>query len=300
MSDYQEYLSQVKDASRSIETKKAITKNWGQYQKWAKLHQFSLLPPKIEILEKYLLHLMAQKQKISTIEQAKWAIDWSYKTKGYPDVGQSENIKVILKGMRRVLGNKKQKKSALTIEHIAKIDFPDNLIGIRDKALLLVGFSGALRRSELANLNFEDIEWENFGLRLHLKKSKSNQEGKEEFVNIISSQNLEICPVEALKKWIANSKILSGTLFRSINKAGVIGSRISTTTIGKKVKWSAKIQGLNEKDFGGHSLRAGCATYLLAKKVPLNIVSKHLRHKKLDTTLQYDRNTTVSNLKGIY
>lgn len=300
MNHYQESLAVIKNASKADSTKKAIVKNWSNYQIWVKEHNLELFPPKTEVLEKYLLHLMSCKKKISTIEQAKWGIDCAYQSQGYRYIGESDNIQVILKGLRRILGNKKTKKQAITIEHIAQIVFHKNLIGIRDKALLLLGFSGGMRRSEIAHLNCENLEWENFGLRLHLTKSKGNQEGKEEFINIIKAQNSQNCPVESLKKWLAASEIFQGALFRNINKAGVVGSRISTTTIGKKVKWVARSCGFDDKDFGAHSLRAGCATYLLDKNIPLNIVSKHLRHKKLDTTLQYDRNTTAKNLEGVY
>ena len=298
--NYQNHLASIKDAAKAKATKKAIAKNWRGYQAWATDNNLPLLPSNSETVEKYLLFLMFKKKKISTIEQAKWAIDSIHRSNGFNNVLNSENLQTILKGLRRVLGAKKIRKQAFTIEHIAKINFPKTLIGIRDKALLLLGFAGALRRSEIANLNCEDLEWENFGIRLHLKRSKGNQEGKEEFANIMSSKNKAICPVAAIKKWIGISQIYSGALFCSINKAGIPKERISTVSIGKKVKWAAKACGLNEKEFGAHSLRSGCATYLLAKNVPLNIVSKHLRHKKLDTTLQYDRNTTAKNLQGIY
>ena len=202
--------------------------------------------------------------------------------------------------MRRILGIKKNKKQALTIEHIASVQFPDSLIGLRDKALLLIGFAGGLRRTELSNLDCNDLEWENFGVRLYLRKSKTNQEGREEFINIMASKNQQCCPVEVLKQWLTSSKILQGALFRNINKVGAPQSRISPVTIGIKVKWAATECGFDSRNFGGHSLRSGCATYLLSKKVALNIVSKHLRHKKLDTTLQYDRNATAETLKGVY
>ena len=300
MSNYQEDLSAIKNASKAAGTKKAITKNWKNYEFWIREQSLELFPPKTKVLEKYLLHLMSSKKKIATIEQAKWAIGFTYQSKGYANISHSENIKIILKGLRRILGSKKTKKKAITIEHINSVDFPKNLIGIRDKSLLLLGFSGAMRRSEIANLNCEDLEWENFGLRLYLTKSKSNQEGREEYINIIKAQNFKNCPVESLKKWLASTQIFRGALFRSISKAGVLGERISTTTIGKKVKWVARVCGLSDREFGAHSLRVGCATYLLDKNVPLNIVSKHLRHKKLDTTLQYDRNTTAKSLEGIF
>ena len=297
---HQTRLNEIKDASKSTETKRAIEKHWRKYQKWGELNGLNTFPSSSETLEKYLLFLKDENCKIATIEQAKWAINSKHKIHCLPEPANSENIKVIIKGLRRILGIKKNKKQALTIEHIASVQFPDSLIGLRDKALLLIGFAGGLRRTELSNLDCNDLEWENFGVRLYLKKSKTNQEGREEFINIMTAKNEQCCPVEMLKQWLASSKILQGALFRSINKAGVPQSRISAVTIGKKVKWVAKKCGFDSRNFGGHSLRAGCATYLLKKKVALNIVSKHLRHKRLDTTLQYDRNTTAETLKGVY
>ncbi len=297
---HQTRLNEVKDASKATETKRAIEKHWRKFLKWGALKGLKTFPSSSETLEKYLFFLKDENCKISTIEQAKWAINSKHKIHHLPEPANSENIRVIIKGLRRILGGKKNKKQALTIEHIASILFPDSLIGLRDKALLLIGFAGGLRRTELSNLDCNDLEWENFGLRLYLKKSKTNQEGREEFINIMAAENELCCPVKVLKRWLVSSKTLQGALFRSINKAGVPQNRISTVTIGKKVKWAAKQCGFDSRNFGGHSLRAGCATYLLKKKVALNIVSKHLRHKRLDTTLQYDRNTTAETLKGVY
>ena len=300
INNYKETLTRIQKASTANETQKAIRKNWNQFEIWCEKNKLKIFPPNVQLLEKYLLYLMEEKKKISTIEQVKWSIEVVYKEKGYNQLLNSDSIKTIVKGLRRILGTKKKKKRAFTIDNIAKINFPNTLIGLRDKAMLLIGFCGALRRSELANLDCEDLEWEDFGIRLHLKKSKSNQESKEEFVNIMKSKKQNICPVKGIQDWLTTAKKFSGPLFCSIGKGSKIGHRISSTTIGKKVKWAATECGFDNAEFSGHSLRAGCATYLLDKNIPLNIVSKHLRHKKLDTTLQYDRNTTVKTLRDIY
>ena len=300
MNNYKEILTKIQSASTANATQKAIKKNWNQFEIWCEKYRLKIFPPSVQTLEKYLLYLMGEKRKISTIEQVKWSIEVVYKSKGYHQLLNSDSIKTTVKGLRRILGTKKKKKQAFTIDNIAQINFPKTLIGLRDKAMLLIGFCGALRRSELANLDCGDLEWEDFGMRLHLKKSKSNQESKEEFVNIMRSQKKAVCPIKNIQEWLTTAKKFSGPLFCNVKKGSKIGSRISTTTIGKKVKWAANECGFDAKEFGGHSLRAGCATYLLDKNIPLYIVSKHLRHKKLDTTLQYDRNTTVKTLQDIY
>ena len=179
---HQKQLNEIREASKATETKRAIDKHWRKYQKWGSLNELETFPSSSETLEKYLLFLKDENCKIATIEQAKWAINSKHKLHRLPEPANSENIKVIIKGLRRILGIKKNKKQALTIEHIASVQFPDSLIGLRDKALLLIGFAGGLRRTELSNLDCNDLEWENFGVRLYLRKSKTNQEGREEFI----------------------------------------------------------------------------------------------------------------------
>lgn len=297
-----EQAVKIRDASISFETKRAIKKHYNKYLNWRYQQKIfsDINSGEIQYLERYLLDLMENNNKITTIEQAKWAIDSVYKSKGLQQPGNSQNIKTIMMGLRRVLGSKKTKKKALTIDDISSIKFPKTKIGIRDRAILLLGFAGGLRRSELSNIFCQDIEWADFGFRLYLKKSKTNQEGKEEFINVVRAKEKNNCPVNAVSQWMIKAKILEGYLFRNINKAGEIKTKLSTLTIAKKVKWAATKCGFDSKEFSGHSLRAGCATYLLNKNIALHVVSKHLRHKKLETTLQYDRNTTAKILQGIY
>ena len=137
-------------------------------------------------------------------------------------------------------------------------------------------------------------------MNIQIMSSKTNQEGAYEQVNIVSGQDSNYCPLNTTQKWIQEAKINNGALFCSIKKGGSKGGRLTETSIATIVKEIATKIGFDSKNFSGHSLRAGCATYLLEKKIPLNIVAKHLRHKKLDTTLRYDRNQTARILQGIF
>ena len=134
-----------------------------------------------------------------------------------------------------------------------------------------------------------------------LAHSKSDQEGRGEAVSIVEAErSAEWCPVESLHRWLHAADITSRAVFRSIRKNGRIGASLSAKSIYLTVKKAARDCGCDPAQFGGHSLRAGCATYLLDRGVPLNVVSQHLRHKRLDTTLKYDRNATAKALRGIY
>ncbi|MCZ6472083.1 MAG: site-specific integrase, partial [SAR324 cluster bacterium] len=204
-------------------------------------------------------------------------------------------------GIKRTIGTHQTQKSALTIEHFSKIPFRVDLIGKRDKALLLVGFAGGLRRSELAGLRVEHLETVPLGIRIHLQRSKKNQEGKDESVDIVPASLFPYCcPVKSLEDWLRASGITTGPLFPSINRWEQLGRRLSTVSIGKIAKWAASCCGMDPEQFGGHSLRAGCATYLLDKGIALNVVAKHGRWKKYDSVLRYDRNATAKVLIGVY
>ena len=120
---HQKQLNEIREASKATETKRAIDKHWRKYQKWGSLNELETFPSSSETLEKYLLFLKDENCKIATIEQAKWAINSKHKLHRLPEPANSENIKVIIKGLRRILGIKKNKKQALTIEHIASVQF---------------------------------------------------------------------------------------------------------------------------------------------------------------------------------
>ncbi|MDH4224447.1 MAG: site-specific integrase [Deltaproteobacteria bacterium] len=276
-------------------------KNWKGFEDWCQFNHLSAFPSSIHTLEVYLTYLALQGKKTSTIEQAKWSIDARHKMAGYPPPGQAERVKATLNGIRRKQGMASTSKEALTIDHIRTIRFESTLGGLRDKALLLFGFAGGFRRSELANIRVSDLSQTDFGFRVLIQKSKTDQEGRGEWVNVVSSSYSKTdCPVQALQAWLKAANIQSGLVFRGLTKGGHLRSALSTVSIGLIVKKAAIACGLDSTQYGGHSLRAGCATYLLDKNIPLNIVAKQLRHRKADTTLRYDRNTTSKAIKGVY
>jgi len=290
-----------RQASRASETKRAVDKNWRRFQAWCQHLGQLALPCLPATLEAYLVHLADSGLSVASISQAKWAVDFCHRLAGHPQPGQDERVKVILAGIKRQLGSAPAVKQALTIQHLKQLSFEDSLMGWRNKALLYVGFAGGFRRSELAALHREDLEPTPYGLRIRLRRSKTNQEGQGEWVDIVrSSESPHHCPVTILMGWLEHAGIAQGVVFRSVHKNGALGPSLSTVSIGQIVKHTAKRLGFDPAAYGGHSLRSGCATYLLERQVPLNLVARQLRHKRADTTLRYDRNTTGRALQGIY
>ena len=296
-----ELLREIRRASKAPETWRAIVKNWKAFIIWCDGAGSSPLPCSPQAMESYLIHLVGKGMRTATIEQARYSIDAWHKWAGFVPPGDSELVKTTMAGIRRKLRARPDRKRALTIDHLRQVGFPKTLTGMRDKAILLIGFAGGFRRSELAAIQVEHLEEIPSGLVVNLPRSKSDQEGKGESVSIVrSASSPEWCPVQALHHWLEAAEIDSGAVFRSISKGGKVGKQLSEKWVYLLVKQVAKTCGWDPSQFGGHSLRSGCATYLLERGVPLNIVSQHLRHKRVDTTLKYDRSATAKALMGVY
>ena len=293
-------VKKYRGLSKADETKRAVKKNWVQFEKWCEKYGFNSFPTTEEIFESYLVFLADSGLSVSSIDQAKWALDTIHKTKGIPAPGNSDRIKTIMSGIRRNLGRRQKQKAALTFDHVKLMSFPKTLIGIRDKAIILLGIAGGFRRSELAQLKVGDIAYKEGNLIVTIRRSKTDQEGRGTEVVIVPSKDINNCPVMSITHWIEKAELKEGYVFRSVSKWGKIGKEFSTVSIWKTVKNAAENIGLDPKEFGGHSLRAGCATYLLDKGVSLNIVARHGRWQRLDTVIKYDRNTTAKALKEIY
>ena len=293
-------IREFRAASKAKETKRALEKNWRAFEAWCLASGSEPFPCHPETLEAYLVQLADQGLKAASIDQARWAVNARHKLSGLQAPGDAERVKVVIAGIKRTIGSRQSQKAALTIDHLRRVHFRHDLNGKRNKALLLVGFAAGLRRSELAGLRLEDLEAIPDGVRLHIDRSKTDQEGRGQWVDIVPSVTPDCCPVNSLREWIAAADITAGALFPSINRWGTCGGPLSTVSIGKIVKWAASCCGMDPDQFGGHSLRAGCATYLLDKGVPLNVVAKQGRWKRHDTVLRYDRNATGKALKGVY
>jgi integrase len=307
-------VRELRSASKAKNTKLAIAKFWrekpnregkpGVYVDFCQQYGLNPLPCPPSQLEDFLVYLMDKGAKINTIKQAKWAIDTRHKLAGFPSPGKNEQIRTLVSGITRTLKKEGEgrinRRAALTIDDIKKIEFNDSLIGIRDKALLLIGWAGGFRRSELAGIKVQEIDPTTVGINIEIGQSKGNQEGDSEFVAIVNGRDENNCPVRALYRWLDAAGIRKGLVFRSIKKGDHLQKSITPTAIYIIVRKYAEVAGYNKRVFGGHSLRSGCASYLLDKGVPAHVVQKHMRHKSFDTTQKYNRNVVAKDLVGIY
>lgn len=233
--------------------------------------------------------------KSSTLTRRLAAIKWAHDAKGFESPTDSRVVKETLKGIRNKLGTKADRKSAATDTVIKAMigHCDDSLTGKRDRALLLLGFAGALRRSELVGLTVEDLEWCEQGLRVHIRKSKTDQTGEGQTIAVI---NGKMRTLEALKAWLNDAGIESGPVFRSINRHGHVSSNaLSDRSVADLVKKYARLAGLDPETFSGHSLRAGFVTSAASAGASITKIVDVTRHRSLDEVLTYVRDADLFN-----
>ena len=199
-------------------------------------------------------------------------------------------------GIRRNKGTMQSAKTPVTVEDLRAmiVRSPQTLVGARDRVLLLVGFSGAFRRSELVSLDRESVQFAREGMIVTLRRSKTDQDGTSRKTGIPYGLNSDTCPVRSLQQWIEQSKINTGALFRPINRHGNIGTkRLSASAVATIVKKYAKAVGLDAKDFAGHSLRSGLATAAAGAGASERSIMNQTRHHSLVMVRRYIRDGSL-------
>jgi site-specific recombinase XerD len=167
-----------------------------------------------------------------------------------------------------------------------------DLKGLRDRAILLLGFAGAFRRSELVALNLADLEFYNAGMRVTIRKSKTDQEGLGATIAI--ARGSVACPLDAVRTWIKAAAITDGALFRPVTKTGKISARrLSARAVAETVKTYARRAGLKAADFSGHSLRSGFLTSAASRGASVFKMMDVSRHKSVDTLRGYVRDAEM-------
>ena len=205
---------------------------------------------------------MASTHAVASIQRRLAAIAKAHRAAGFPDPTKAEIVKATLRGIRRTLGVAQREASALQRDDLfaALAAMEHRPIDVRDKALLLVGFAGAFRRSELVGLDCSDVEHVRQGIVIHLRRSKTDQMGQGRKIAIPFGRT-RWCPVQHLTDWLGHAGIDNGPIFRPINRHGHIApDRLSGEAVSIIVKRRIAAAGFDPDAYSGHSLRAGLAT----------------------------------------
>ncbi len=288
----QEFASQ----SHSVNTQRSYAHAWRSFTAWCAVKQADHLRPIArEALVGLYIADIASKLKPASINSAVAGIRYNYHNLGLSlDTGHA-TIAAIMKGIRFKKGTRQTRKNPILVPDLramvtslsAMAIGAERAIMARDRAILLLGFAGAFRRSELVSLRVEDLTLTPEGYRVLLRKSKTDQEslGHEKAIPFGTGIT---CPCVAIDAWLTLSGIKKGLLFRSITRHGKIGEFLSDRAVAEIIKRNPALQGRN-KDFSGHSLRAGLCTSAAAARVPEHIIMAQSGHKSRDMLQRYIR-----------
>lgn len=292
---YNSYIEQGKKliiSSKAENTRKAYSSDWKEFSDWCREKGVSSLPADSETVVAYLSYLFTEKKRPSTIARKKSTISQAHATAGYDSPTTAKIVTDTMKGIKRELGIMRNKKNPLLAQDIQLIcEKKEDLRGLRDCALLLIGFSGAFRRSELISLNVEDVRFTREGIRVILRRSKTDQEGAGMEKGIAYGSNPDTCPVRVLQDWIEAAKIREGALFRQINKYGQVSKKRlgSSHSVARIVKEYVQKIGLSNAEYSGHSLRAGFATEASGNGASLDDIMRQTGHRSVEMVREYIR-----------
>ena len=253
--------------SKAINTIRAYKSDFNDFSLFCSKNGFKLLPSNPNIVSLYLTHLSTKNAKMSTLKRRLVSIGVVHKLKGhYLDTKHPSIIENIMGIKRRKGSNQKSKKPILINSLKQIINVIDNqnkqeIKKYRDRTIILIGVSGGFRRNEIVSLNYDDLDFVPEGLKINIRRSKTDQFGEGSVKALPYFDSSQYCPVISLQKWIEVSKINSGPLFRRFTKGlNLSENRLTNQTVALLIKEYLMLAGIDSKNYSGHSLRSGFAT----------------------------------------
>ena len=280
-------------AAKASNTLRAYQADWRDFREWCEAHQLAPLPALPQTVALYLTDRAAT-LKTASLARRLTTINRAHQAAGQPSPATMQNaiVSEVWKGIKRKKGTAQQGKKPFLTPDLRLIiaELPQDLQGVRDRALLLAGFAGGFRRSELAALRVEDLEATPDGLIVRLGRSKTDQEGQGRPVALPYGSDPRTCPVRALRAWLEQAGIAAGPLFRAIDQYGLVSEQaLHADSVGYLVKRAAGRAGLKTAEYAGHSLRAGLATQAAMNGASELAIMKQTGHRSLATVRKYIR-----------
>lgn len=256
------HLNTLLDAALSANSRKAYRSDLAHFTAWG-----GGIPATADLIAQYLAD-HAGKLAIATLARRLVSLGKAHTMQSLPNPTTADLVRMTMRGIRRTYGTPQRQAAAATKDDVLIMVgcMGSSLRDLRDKALLLIGFAGAFRRSELSEINCTNIERTSQGLIITVPRSKSDQEGHGRRIGIPFARG-PICPVSALDAWLSAAKINDGALFRAVTKGERVQERLSGEAVSIIVKLRADQAGLDPRRYSGHSLRAGLATSAAAAGV---------------------------------
>lgn len=269
--------------SKAPNTVRAYKAGWAAFTVWCRGRRLDALPACPTTVALFVAD-QADQFRVSTLQLRLAAIGQAHEAAGCSNPTKTVEVRTTMKGIRRHHGVRPTKKQALLVGDViaicARLD--DDLRGHRDRALLLLGFAGGFRRSELVAVNVADIAFTHDGMVVKIDRSKTDQEGAGRSVGIGHGTDDKTCPVTAVRRWMGSSGIETGPLFRAIDRHGHLrDGRLSKKSVARIIKRLGQQVGLDPKVLGAHSLRSGLATSAAAAGIAERDIARQTGHRSL-------------------
>ena len=280
--------------SKAFNTVRAYKSDFIDFELFCVKKGFKSLPSGPEIVSLYLTHLSTKDIKISTLKRRLVSIGVIHKLKGfYLDTKHPSIIENIM-GIKRRKGSIQIAKKPILINSLKKIinvidkQKREEIKKFRDRSIILIGFSGGFRRNEIVSLDYEDLDFVPEGLKINVRRSKTDQFGEGFTKALPYFDNSQFCPVMSLKKWIQISNITSGALFRRFSKGSKLSeNRLTDQTVALLIKEYLKLTGIDSNNYSGHSLRSGFATSAAESGAEERSIMAMTGHKSTEMVRRY-------------
>ena len=287
-------------SSKSLNTIRAYKSDYRDFGLFCVKNGFRSLPADPKIVSLYLTHLSTKDVKISTLKRRLVSIGVIHKLKGHYLDTKHPSIIENLMGIKRRKGVNQKGKKPLLINNLKKIinvideQQKEIIKKFRDRSIILIGFSGGFRRSEIVGLDYDDLEFVKEGLKINIKRSKTDQFGKGSTKGLPYLDNPEYCPVASIQNWIEISKINSGPLFRRFSKGSNLSEkRLTDQTVALLIKNYLNLAGIDSRNYSGHSLRSGFATTAAEAGVEERSIMAMTGHKSSEMVRRYIKDANL-------
>ena len=295
LADIADRASEFINQSKASNTVRAYRADWTHFVAWCHSHGQPELPATASTVALYITDLSAS-HKPGTLTRRLSSISQAHQLAGLETPTTAAKVRLVMAGIRRMKGTAQIAKTPVLVEDLRRMvgQLPEGLLGVRDRALLLIGFSGAFRRSELVALDRGDVEFTRDGLVVVIRRSKTDQESESRKIGIPYGSNLATCPVRSLQEFLEQSGIVEGPLFRPINRHGKMASmRLSGNAVAEIVKKYVGAVGLDANLFAGHSLRSGLATSAAMSGASERAIMNQTGHRSVITVRKYIRDGSL-------
>ena len=281
-------------SSKATNTVRAYKSDFKDFSLFCVQNGFKSLPSEPKVISLYLTHLSTNSSKMSTLKRRLVSIGVIHKVKGHYLDTKHPTIIENLMGIKRRKGSIQKGKKPILINDLKLIikaiddESIEEIKKLRDKSIVLIGFSGGFRRSEIVSLDIEDLDFVSEGLKITIRKSKTDQFGEGSLKALPYFNNQEYCPVINLKKWIKISKIENGALFRRFNKGSKLSEkRLTDQSVALLIKEYLELAGIDNKNYSGHSLRSGFATASAESGADERSIMTMTGHKSTEMVRRY-------------